>query len=49
MFNKIISDPSSVNSTSFGSKDWASIYLASTPQQAAAMGLKFPGINEVTN
>lgn len=34
-------------SISFGSKHWASVYLASTPQQAAAMGLEFPGVNEV--
>ncbi|KAK9292419.1 hypothetical protein L1049_020389 [Liquidambar formosana] len=46
-FNQIFSDPSSVDGTSFGSKQWASVYLASTPQQAAAMGLKFPGVNEV--
>ncbi|KAL0452217.1 UNVERIFIED_CONTAM: protein CHROMATIN REMODELING 20 [Sesamum latifolium] len=31
----------------FGSKHWASVYLASTPQQAAELGLKFPGVNEV--
>ncbi|CAH8383997.1 unnamed protein product [Eruca vesicaria subsp. sativa] len=32
---------------SFGSKNWASVYLASTPQQAAAMGLEFLEVNEV--
>lgn len=33
--------------TSFGSTKWASVYLASTPQQAAEMGLTFPGVDEV--
>lgn len=47
--NKIFSDDVSVDGTTFGSKNWASVYLASTPQQAAVMGLKFPGVNEVTN
>ena len=47
--NKIFSDDVSVDDTTFGSKNWASVYLASTPQQAAVMGLKFPGVNEVTN
>lgn len=47
--NKIFSDDVSVDDTAFGSKNWASVYLASTPQQAAVMGLKFPGVNEVTN
>ncbi|KAJ1409364.1 SNF2-related, N-terminal domain [Sesbania bispinosa] len=46
LFNKLISDGSAVDA-SFGSKNWASVYLASTPQQAALMGLKFPGVNEV--
>lgn len=46
--NKIFSDGVSVDDTTFGSKNWASVYLASTPQQAAVMGLKFPGVNEVT-
>lgn len=45
--NKIFSDDVSVDDTAFGSKNWASVYLASTPQQAAVMGLKFPGVNEV--
>ncbi|KAH9311732.1 hypothetical protein KI387_026767, partial [Taxus chinensis] len=31
----------------FGSKEWAAVYLASTPEQAATMGLKLPGVNEV--
>ncbi|XP_057961873.1 protein CHROMATIN REMODELING 20 isoform X2 [Malania oleifera] len=46
-FNKVFSDGLSENDTSFGSKHWASVYLASTPQQAAELGLKFPGVNEV--
>ncbi|KAL6977033.1 DNA helicase [Sarracenia purpurea var. burkii] len=46
-FNKVISGHSSGESTSFGSKNWASVYLASTPQQAAELGLKFPGVDEV--
>ncbi|XP_062084347.1 protein CHROMATIN REMODELING 20 [Humulus lupulus] len=48
--NKLFSDGASENSGtcgSFGSKHWASVYLASTPQQAAEMGLKFPGVDEV--
>ncbi|GMY20566.1 protein CHROMATIN REMODELING 20, partial [Fagus crenata] len=45
--NKIFSDGVSVDDTTFGSKNWASVYLASTPQQAAVMGLKFPGVDEV--
>ncbi|XP_020224982.1 protein CHROMATIN REMODELING 20 isoform X1 [Cajanus cajan] len=46
LFNKIVSDGSG-NDASFGGKHWASVYLASTPQQAALMGLKFPGVDEV--
>lgn len=44
-FNELCS--SSTSKTSFGSKDWASVYLASTPQQAAQLGLNFPGADEV--
>ncbi|XP_010528765.1 PREDICTED: protein CHROMATIN REMODELING 20 isoform X2 [Tarenaya hassleriana] len=44
--NKVFSDKKD-DIISFGSKHWASVYLASTPQQAAAMGLEFPGVNEV--
>ncbi|KAH7571822.1 hypothetical protein JRO89_XS04G0150700 [Xanthoceras sorbifolium] len=44
--NKMFSSDSSGDCTLFGSKHWASVYLASTPQQAAAMGLKFPGVEE---
>ncbi|KAG4997603.1 hypothetical protein JHK85_029042 [Glycine max] len=46
LFNKIVSDGSGIDA-SFGSKHWVSVYLASTPQQAALMGLKFPGVDEV--
>ncbi|KAK4282924.1 hypothetical protein QN277_014241 [Acacia crassicarpa] len=46
MFNKIFHDGSDADA-SFGSKNWASVYLASTPQQAAQIGLEFPGVNEV--
>ncbi|PON45964.1 hypothetical protein PanWU01x14_254720 [Parasponia andersonii] len=45
--NKLFSEGVSEDCGSFGSKHWASVYLASTPQQAAEMGLKFPGVNEV--
>nr|XP_011466019.1 PREDICTED: protein CHROMATIN REMODELING 20 [Fragaria vesca subsp. vesca]XP_011466020.1 PREDICTED: protein CHROMATIN REMODELING 20 [Fragaria vesca subsp. vesca] len=45
--NKFFSDGATKDSTSFGSKHWASVYLASTPHQAAEMGLEFPGVNEV--
>ncbi|XP_019054212.1 PREDICTED: protein CHROMATIN REMODELING 20 isoform X2 [Nelumbo nucifera] len=46
VFNKIIQSQR-VDGTSFGSKHWASVYLASTPQQAANLGLKLPGVDEV--
>ncbi|KAL0290086.1 UNVERIFIED_CONTAM: protein CHROMATIN REMODELING 20 [Sesamum calycinum] len=46
-FSKMCSDRSSLEDLSFGSKHWASVYLASTPQQAAELGLKFPGVDEV--
>ncbi|KAL9234971.1 hypothetical protein vseg_009778 [Gypsophila vaccaria] len=45
-FNKLFSEGSSKD-VAFGSKQWASVYLASTPQQAAALGLQFPGVDEV--
>lgn len=48
MFNKTFHNGSDADA-SFGSKSWASVYLASTPQEAALMGLEFPGVNEVTN
>jgi transcriptional regulator ATRX len=43
-FNEMLS---SGKSSSFGSKSWASVYLAETPQQAAELGTKFPGLDEV--
>ncbi|KAI3470412.1 hypothetical protein Pfo_027075 [Paulownia fortunei] len=46
-FNKMCSERSSLDDITFGSKHWASVYLASTPQQAAELGLKFPGVDEV--
>ncbi|KAF8401989.1 hypothetical protein HHK36_012940 [Tetracentron sinense] len=46
-FNKIFSQSFSENDSSFGSENWASVYLASTPQQAASLGLKLPGVDEV--
>ncbi|KAI3459053.1 hypothetical protein Pfo_015716 [Paulownia fortunei] len=46
-FSKMCSDRSSLEDITFGSKHWASVYLASTPQQAAELGLKFPGVDEV--
>ena len=45
--NKLFSEGGSKDCASFGSKHWASVYLASTPQQAAELGLKFPGVDEV--
>ncbi|XP_021684987.2 protein CHROMATIN REMODELING 20 isoform X2 [Hevea brasiliensis] len=44
---KLFSGGLSKDVASFGSKHWAAVYLASTPQEAAEMGLKFPGVNEV--
>lgn len=46
-FNKLLSGHSSEDRPSFGNKLWASVYLASTPQQAAELGLDFPGMDEV--
>ncbi|XP_048324064.1 protein CHROMATIN REMODELING 20 isoform X2 [Ziziphus jujuba] len=45
--NKLFSEGANEDCVSFGSKCWSSVYLASTPQQAAEMGLKFPGVDEV--
>lgn len=47
--NKLFSEGANEDCVSFGSKCWSSVYLASTPQQAAEMGLKFPGVDEVPN
>ena len=46
-FAELCSDKSNLDGISFGSKEWASVYLASTPQQAAELGLNFPGVDEV--
>nr|XP_029119817.1 protein CHROMATIN REMODELING 20 isoform X2 [Elaeis guineensis] len=46
-FDELIQSHGCSGSTSFGSKNWASVYLASTPQQAAELGLKLPGVDEV--
>ncbi|KAL6842436.1 hypothetical protein ACP4OV_027863 [Aristida adscensionis] len=45
-FNELIKSRQSAQNT-FGSSNWASVYLASTPQEAAALGLQFPGVDEV--
>lgn len=45
--NNIFHGGASEDAASFGSKNWASVYLANTPQEAAVMGLNFPGVNEV--
>ncbi|GAB4835468.1 hypothetical protein Ancab_000376 [Ancistrocladus abbreviatus] len=45
--NKVFSGQVSQSSISFGSRHWASVYMASTPQQAAMLGIKFPGVDEV--
>lgn len=45
-FNEIIKSKKCTE-TSFGSSNWASVYLASTPQEAATLGLQFPGVDEV--
>lgn len=46
-FNELIQFQRSSQSTSFDSKNWAAVYLANTPLQAASMGLNFPGVDEV--
>ncbi|CAM0956915.1 unnamed protein product [Alopecurus aequalis] len=45
-FNELINSKKCTKS-SFGSSNWASVYLASTPHEAAALGLQFPGVDEV--
>nr|CAB3499476.1 unnamed protein product [Digitaria exilis] len=45
-FNEFIKSKEIAENT-FGSSNWASVYLASTPQEAATLGLQFPGVNEV--
>ncbi|EYU39777.1 hypothetical protein MIMGU_mgv1a0201931mg, partial [Erythranthe guttata] len=46
-FSKMCCEKSTLQDITFGSKHWASVYLASTPQQAAELGLKFAGVDEV--
>ncbi|KAK4403828.1 protein CHROMATIN REMODELING 20 [Sesamum angolense] len=45
-FSRMCSEKPPSGDVTFGSNHWASVYLASTPQQAAELGLKFPGVNE---
>jgi len=45
-FNELIKSRENVENT-FGRSNWASVYLASTPKEAAALGLQFPGVDEV--
>lgn len=47
-FSKLCSKTSKEDVT-FGQMHWASIYLANTPQQAAELGLKFSGVDEVNS
>lgn len=47
--NKLFSDGANDDCAAFGCKNWSSVYLASTPQQAAELGLNFPGVDEVPN
>ncbi|XP_008807947.1 protein CHROMATIN REMODELING 20 isoform X2 [Phoenix dactylifera] len=46
-FDELIQSHGCTESTSFGSKNWAYVYRASTPQQAAQLGLQLPGVDEV--
>ncbi|KAF0929785.1 hypothetical protein E2562_025924 [Oryza meyeriana var. granulata] len=46
VFNELTKSKEYAENT-FGSSNWASVYLASTPQEAAALGLQFPGVDEV--
>ncbi|GJM84713.1 hypothetical protein PR202_ga00410 [Eleusine coracana subsp. coracana] len=45
-FSELIKSKESAKNT-FGSTNWASVYLANTPQEAAALGLQFPGVDEL--
>ncbi|CAL9164856.1 protein CHROMATIN REMODELING 20-like isoform X1 [Musa acuminata AAA Group] len=47
IFDEIIHSGRFSDSNSFGSNNWAAVYMASTPQQAANLGLHLPGVNEV--
>lgn len=46
-FSKLCSRRTSMEDITLGKKHWTSIYLANTPQQAAELGLKFAGVDEV--
>ncbi|KAH6832693.1 P-loop containing nucleoside triphosphate hydrolases superfamily protein [Perilla frutescens var. hirtella] len=46
-FGKLCSEAASLEDITRSSKHWASVYLASTPHQAAELGLKFAGVDEV--
>lgn len=46
-FSELFQSHNCGEGTSFGGKEWASVYLASTPRQAASLGLKLPGVDEV--
>ncbi|ONK70933.1 uncharacterized protein A4U43_C04F3010 [Asparagus officinalis] len=46
-FNEIVQSGRCSDNNSFGSKNWASVYLANTPQEAADLGITLPGIDEV--
>lgn len=46
-FDELTQSHGCLEITSFGSKNWASVYLASTPEQAAKLGIKLPGVDEV--
>jgi len=48
-FNELVQSGRCLDNNSFGSKNWASVYLANTPQEAADLGLTIPGVDEVTN
>lgn len=48
-FNELVQSGRCLNNNSFGSKTWASVYLANTPQEAADLGLELPGVDEVIN
>ncbi|XP_057784554.1 LOW QUALITY PROTEIN: protein CHROMATIN REMODELING 20-like [Salvia miltiorrhiza] len=46
-FGKLCSETASNKDNEPGATHWASVYLASTPLQAAALGLKSAGVDEV--
>lgn len=46
-FNELVQSGRCSDINSFGGKNWASVYLANTPQEAADLGLTLPGADEV--